>query len=126
MGLGWVVVIREQKTLFKLGISFTPSALVAEALAMKEAMMTCCRLGVKDVRFDSDSRLLINAINGKDPLLEIYGVVEDIHILSNAFDVVSFAWLSRERNGEADLLAKNALSLYEQGVVVATLMPPPN
>ncbi|KAG5398184.1 hypothetical protein IGI04_019998 [Brassica rapa subsp. trilocularis] len=124
VGLGWVVVIREQKTLFKLGISFTPSALVAEALAMKEA--TCCRLGVKDVRFDSDSRLLINAINGKDPLLEIYGVVEDIHILSNAFDVVSFAWLSRERNGEADLLAKNALSLYEQGVVVATLMPPPN
>ena len=125
-GLGWVVVTREQRNLLKLGISFTPSALVAEALAMKEAMMTCCRLGVKDVRFDSDSRLLINAINGKDPLLEIYGVVEDIHILSNAFDVVSFAWLSRERNGEADMLAKNALSLYEQGVVVATLMPPLN
>ncbi|XP_033134437.1 uncharacterized protein LOC117127842 [Brassica rapa] len=125
-GLGWVVVTREQRNLLKLGISFTPSALVAEALAMKEAMMTCCRLGVKDVRFESDSRLLINAIIGKDPLLEIYGVVEDIHILSNAFDVFSFAWLSRERNGEADMLAKNALSLYEQGVVVASLMPPPN
>ncbi|XP_048621848.1 uncharacterized protein LOC125591512 [Brassica napus] len=108
-GLGWVVVTREQRTLFKLGIAFTPSALVSEALALKEAVMACFRIGVKDVRFESDSRMLINAINGKDPLFEIYGVVEDIHILSNAFDDVSFAWLSRERNGEADMLAKNAL-----------------
>ena len=61
-----------------------------------------------------------------EPPLEIYGVVEDILLMAEDFDVVVFAWISRERNVESDLLAKNALCLYEQEVGEAGLMPPPN
>ncbi|XP_048630385.1 uncharacterized protein LOC125603339 [Brassica napus] len=116
---------REQRTMLKKGLGFTPSALVAEGLALKEAVATCSSHGVKEALFESDSSQLISAINGDNPPLELYGIVEDIHIIASAFDDVVFGWISRERNEEADLLAKNALRLYEQEVVVA-LMPPPN
>ncbi|XP_048629759.1 uncharacterized protein LOC125601745 [Brassica napus] len=124
-GLGWTVTSREQRTMLKKGIGFTPSALVAEGLELKESVATCSSHGVKEALFESDSSQLISAINGDNPPLELYGIVEDIHIIASAFDDVVFGWISRERNEEADLLAKNALRLYEQEVVVA-LMPPPN
>ncbi|XP_009139318.2 uncharacterized protein LOC103863312 [Brassica rapa] len=124
-GLGWTVTSREQRTMLKKGIGYTPSALVAEGLALKAAVGTCSLQSVKEVFFESDSSQLISAVNGGNPPLELYGIVEDIHIIASAFDDVVFGWISRERNVEADLLAKSALSLYEQEVVVA-LMPPPN
>lgn len=110
--------------MLKKGIGFTPSALVTEGLALKEAVATCSSHGVKEAVFESDSSQLISAVNGDNPPLELYGIVEDIRIIASAFDDDVFGWISRERNEEADLLAKNAL-LYEQEVVVA-LMPPPN
>lgn len=110
--------------MLKKGIGFTPSALVAEGLALKEAVATCSSNGAKEAVFESDSSQLISAVNGDNPPLELYGIVEDIRIIASAFDDDVFGWISRERNEEADLLAKNAL-LYEQEVVVA-LMPPPN
>lgn len=76
------------------------------------------------MRFESDSSLLVRAINNVSPCLELYGIVEDIHILSNAFDCVASVWIPRERNCEADMLAKNTLMSFEQGMIVA-LVPPP-
>ncbi|KAF3532358.1 hypothetical protein DY000_02043764 [Brassica cretica] len=124
-GLGWTVTSLEQRTMLKKGIGFTPSALVTEGLALKEAVATCSSHGVKEAVFESDSSQLISAVNGDNPPLELYGIVEDIRIIASAFNDVVFGWISRKRNEEADLLAQNALRLYEQEVVVA-LMPPPN
>ena len=102
------------------------SVIVAEGLALKEAVTTCRLQEIKEVRFESDSAQLISAINKRDSPLELYGVVEDILILASEFDRVAFEWIPRERNSEADRLAKNALLLFEQEVVVDDLMPPPN
>ena len=42
--------------------------------------------------------------------MEIYGVVADIRSLALSFDVISFHWIPREKNREADLVAKQMLS----------------
>lgn len=89
-------------------------------------MTECRRREVKEVRFEADSAQLIQAINQRSPALEIYGIVEDIILISEEFDVVGFNWIPRLRNCEADLLAKQAMTSFEQEVVVADLMPPPN
>lgn len=78
------------------------------------------------VRFETDSQQLCSAINNRAPPLEIYGIVEDILLLTSSFDCFAFEWIPRERNREADLLSKAALALLEQNVVVADYMPPPN
>lgn len=125
-GLGWVVMTAEQRHVGKKRMLCTSSALIAEAMAMREAMQMSRNLGIREVRFESDSARLIKAINLKKPELEIYGIVEDILNISFSFDVVIFSWIPRERNGEADCIAKQALASVEQVVVEAVFMPPPN
>ncbi|KAG5374701.1 hypothetical protein IGI04_039297, partial [Brassica rapa subsp. trilocularis] len=121
----------EQRTTGKRGTRFVYSSLVAEALALRSVVTECRRRDVKEVRFEADSAQLIQAINQRSPALEIYGIVEDIILediirISEEFDVVVFSWIPRLRNCEADLLAKQALASFEQEVVVAVFMPPPN
>lgn len=58
--------------------------------------------------------------------MEIYGIVEDILLLSLDFDSVVFTWIPRLRNSEADMYAKQTLSVVVQEVGEADLMPPPN
>ncbi|KAH0881977.1 LOW QUALITY PROTEIN: hypothetical protein HID58_058073 [Brassica napus] len=84
-GLGWTVTSREQRTMLKKGIGFTPSALVAEGLGLTEAVATYNFHGVKEALFEPDSSQLISAVNGDNPPLELYGIVEDIHIIASAF-----------------------------------------
>lgn len=125
-GLAWMVKHQEQSTRGQRGTSFVSSVLIAEGLALRDAVTACRDPGLKRVEFMSDSLQLITAINSKLPPLEIYGIAEDIQSLALAFDVVVFVWIPREKNVEVDMLAKSTLSLYEQEVVVENLLPPPN
>ncbi|KAG5390648.1 hypothetical protein IGI04_032189 [Brassica rapa subsp. trilocularis] len=59
---------------------------------------------------ESDSSLLIKALHTNVMSMEIYGIVADINELILAFDSVSFRWISREKNMEADMLTKNCLA----------------
>ncbi|KAF2575234.1 hypothetical protein F2Q70_00004442 [Brassica cretica] len=47
--------------------------------------------------------------------IEIYGIVADIFGLALSFDLITFHWISCERNKEADFLAKQILS-FEQSI----------
>ena len=47
--------------------------------------------------------------------IEIYGIVADIFGLALSFDLITFHWISCERNKEADFLAKQILS-FEQSM----------
>nr|VDD04293.1 unnamed protein product [Brassica oleracea] len=125
-GLSWVVTTQERKTVGQRGTNYTSSALVAEGMTLREAVTACRSLGIKEVRFESDSAQLIQAVNSKQPTLEIYGIVEDILRLSGDFEVVDFIWIPRLRNAEADMYAKQALSLFVREVGEAVFMPPPN
>ena len=83
--------------------------LAAEALALREAIWKCRELGLAQIKCESDCEELVKAINGKTSLAGLYGILADIQELAESFECISFVWISRLRNVEADLLAKQAL-----------------
>lgn len=88
---------------------YVSSPLVAEALALREAMAHCRAQGILQLHCQTDSQLLVKALLSKAPTPEIYGVVSDILTLVSSFISVSFEWLPRGMNKVADSLAKQAL-----------------
>lgn len=107
-------------------MSYICSPLIAEGLALRDAVAACLALGLKEVKFESDSDQLIKAINRKEPTLELYGIVSDILWMANEFDIAVFSWIPRLKNCVADVVAKRALLMYEQELVEINLIPPPN
>lgn len=124
-GLSWILKTEDQSMTGMKGVSFISSALIAEGLAMREAMAACKLKGLRKVRFESDSSQLITAINRNEPPLELYGIVQDIVCLARDFEIASFFWIPRLKNVNADLLAKSALIVFGQEVA-GNLLPPPN
>ncbi|KAG5388542.1 hypothetical protein IGI04_030083 [Brassica rapa subsp. trilocularis] len=124
-GLGWIRLGRPTNQTFKGHVEFVTSPLMAEALALRDAILTCKRMKIKKLRFESDSAQLIKIVNSKSSVPELHGVVSDILACSLAFEFVCFVWIPRERNTIADLLAKDALIASVQCVVVG-VMPTTN
>lgn len=83
------------------------SALSAEGMAMREALSECRRSRIIRLVCESDSTQLVKA--GKEVPLELYGIVADIVEHGCHFERISFRWISREKNSEADALAKQSL-----------------
>lgn len=92
------------------------SPLVAEGLAMREAVKKCKELGIQQILFESDSAQLIKALNSPVEPQEIYGIIADIRIDCMNFVSASFVWIPRSKNSEADRLAKHALCLVPGGL----------
>lgn len=111
-GLGWLLrdtddSVAERSSSYR---RFVPSALVAEALAVKAALSAAISSHVSSIRVYSDSKTLISLLKsqGKDVVLK--GVLHDISVLARSFSSIQFMFVSRLANVEADLLAKAALS----------------
>ncbi|WZY68165.1 hypothetical protein YC2023_000405 [Brassica napus] len=119
-GLGWIITNPWGLESFSKAESHVGSALCAEALAMREALVKCKELGMKRIICKSDSAQLITSINKGEPAPEVYGIISDVLDLSAYFDVISFIWISREKNKAADLVAKQCL------VGVEAFMAAPN
>ncbi|KAF3534911.1 hypothetical protein DY000_02037699 [Brassica cretica] len=86
------------------------SPLVAEALALRAGIIDAVKLELSKLRMLSDNSTLIRAINNDAQVKEIFGIVKDIQELSSAFVEISFAYVPRSSNVEADRLAKLSLS----------------
>ena len=65
---------------------------------------------ISDLQMLSDSSTLVRAINNDMQSSEIYRSVKDIQQISYAFVDITFSYVSRSLNGEADALAKATLS----------------
>lgn len=112
-GLAWTFsgsspIIAIQDTLVK---DFVGSPLVAEALAMKEALSKAVALEISDLKVYTDCTTLLGAINGSSQRKEIIGVVSDIRSISTAFASIIFLYVPRSENTICDSLAKTALRL---------------
>ena len=101
---------------FSKRVNFVSSALVAEGLALLKAVRSGVSEEHRMVAFESDSAQLIRAINSGEGISELYGVIEDILSFASVFEFVSFSWISREKNVQADRLAKLALNAVENVV----------
>lgn len=119
-GLGWIFT--EPRTETKIRGSeaqdFVSSPLLAEALACRTSLHHAISLGFDNLRIQSDNQTLIRAINSKHLPKGIFGVVSDINCLAACFASISFSFVYRSVNSEADALAKEALLLFSLGSVM--------
>ncbi|WZZ92274.1 hypothetical protein YC2023_120853 [Brassica napus] len=109
-GLGWTIKTQNRVSSFSSPMRFVGSPLIAEGLALREAVEKCRDLGLTKIRCESDCAQLIKALTLDHPLAELYDIVADIEAVALSFDFVSFTWISRERNRDADSSAKQVLS----------------
>lgn len=116
-GLGWAIKTSRDTQRFSSSTSFVTSPLMAEGLAMREAIKKSKELGIRRLRCESDSSQLIKILNSSAEPLEIYGIISDIRIAASSFEAISFCWIPWERNVDADYLAKSALRLVSTDLI---------
>ena len=109
-GLGWTTKRQNRVSTFSSLARHVATPLAAEDLALREALLKCRELGLPKLRCESDSAILVKAINLKAPLVGLYGILVDINTITSSFKSISFTWISRERNKVADGLVKTVLS----------------
>lgn len=88
---------------------YTPSVLIAEALAVRLALSHALSSGYTRACIYSDCQLLIKAISSKSSPVELYGIARDIDILSSMFEFHAFYFISHSLNSDADSMAKAAI-----------------
>ncbi|KAL0794139.1 hypothetical protein Bca101_065516 [Brassica carinata] len=112
-GLGWTIQRLGQTSSAQLFVKRVNSPLVAEGLALREALISCKELEFKTITVKNDSSILIKAACGLESFSELHGILADIKKLSCCFDSVCFNWIPRDQNVAADKLAKDALFVGE-------------
>ncbi len=117
-GIGYRVVDVDGHVIEQGGefIGFATSR-VAEYYAMRSGVDRAIRLGLKTVRFVSDSLMVVNQLNGvftvkNQDILPIY---KDIESKLNNFEAVSFTHVDRSKNSVADYEANAAIDRIIQG-----------
>ncbi|XP_056852939.1 uncharacterized protein LOC130502211 [Raphanus sativus] len=88
---------------------FISSALIAEALAVRSAVMMAASSNIQSLTVLSDSQVLILLLKAKDSRPALHGIMSDIYHLSRLFKTLSFYFIPRLENREADHVAKLAL-----------------
>ncbi|CAL9220704.1 unnamed protein product, partial [Arabidopsis halleri] len=111
-GMGWLFKDSQGITLSQGSASrpFVPSALAAEALAVKHALLAALDNELLIVQVFSDSQTLVRLLIAKESTVELKGIIKDISLLRLRFISLSFRFVSRTFNVLADSLAKSALS----------------
>ncbi|KAH0865148.1 hypothetical protein HID58_082359 [Brassica napus] len=95
---------------------------MADGLALLETVKSATFEHLKTVVFESDSAHLIRSLKTGSCIPELYGVAADILSFAFVYDSVVFSWISRERNTQADRLAKFALNVSDNMVVDEAFM----
>ncbi|KAG2253056.1 hypothetical protein Bca4012_100711 [Brassica carinata] len=89
------------------------SALTAETLAVKAALMAAVLSDVRRLTLFSDSKTLVTLLTSGGKCVELQGLLHDIRMLCTSLDSISFRFVPRLvprlDNIEADSLAKAAL-----------------
>ncbi|CAN6848279.1 unnamed protein product, partial [Brassica oleracea] len=81
--------------------AFVVSTLMAEAIAVREALLQARTLHLSKICIKSDNQVLINALISKNHPVELYGINLDIETLYSAFSLVMFVFIPRSLNSTA-------------------------
>ena len=82
---------------------------MAEALAVRSALLIALEAGITRICVKSDCQALVAIISSRQHPADLHGITRDIELLSLSFDCISFVYISRNLNFAADTLAKSAL-----------------
>ena len=96
-----------QGSMIQLHVS---SPLLAEALALREALLQATSLNITDIWIRSNSQALVREFNRKRGPSELHRTPMDIIGLSSSFVLCFLSFVSRNFNGPADVLAKSCLN----------------
>ena len=111
-GIGYCIKDPNGAVLEKGGefVGFTTSR-SAEYFAMRKGIERALELGFKSARFISDSLMMVEQLNGilKPKNRDILPIYHDILKLIKNFDSISFTYVSRAKNWEADKEANKAI-----------------
>ncbi|KAL9813407.1 putative ribonuclease H domain, reverse transcriptase zinc-binding domain-containing protein [Arabidopsis thaliana] len=123
--IGWVLRNSEKNVLW-IGVRAIPrvqSALVAEAEALRWAVLSLSRFSYRKVIFESDSQQLVSLLvdNGDRPALDL--IIQDIKHLLQHFEETKFVFTNRGGNGVVDRIAKESLSLENYDPQLYSIMP---
>ncbi|CAL9223615.1 unnamed protein product [Arabidopsis halleri] len=110
-GLGWVVLnrAREVKSRNCKPVPYIKSSCEAEALCILEAILSLQNHHQDKIIIESDSKVVITAINTRKSPINMIGVIEDILNFAKPFHSISFRYIPRSENTCADDLAKTAI-----------------
>lgn len=89
---------------------FVNAALVAEGLAVRSAVLLAVSSNIQNFTVLSDSQVIISLLKSKESRPELYGIVSDIYHVFHLFQTLTFVYVPRLKNLEADNVAKSALS----------------
>nr|VDD36601.1 unnamed protein product [Brassica oleracea] len=87
------------------------SALMAEALAIRSAVMYAASSNVKTLLIRSDSLSLVKMLKERNSVPALFGILFDIYHFSSTFADVYFEYVPRLSNVLADYVVKSALLL---------------
>lgn len=90
---------------------FVSSAIMAECLAIRSAVMHAASLNIKSLMILSDSQSLVKLVKERGSVPALFGILFDIYHFSLLFDVIFFSYVPRLSNVMTDSVAKSALSL---------------
>ncbi|KAF3601830.1 hypothetical protein F2Q69_00037881 [Brassica cretica] len=111
-GMVWVFTNQEglEVTHGNLSQDHVSSALMAEALAVRNALLRAIDLNFNSIWLRSDSQVLIAALSPRRHPTELYAMLSDIAtISSSSFRFCRFIFIKRDLNGLADSYAKACL-----------------
>ena len=121
-GLGYYILAPDGVVLKRGGefLGFSTSRL-AEYYALKEGIEQAIELGLKRVRFVSDSLMLVNQMNGvyKVKNQDLMQVHADVLKLLERLESYSFVHVPREKNREADHEVNKVIDANIKGSVLA-------
>lgn len=106
------VVCRDDKEKVITGFTwkiFVSSAMVAEALVLREVVSLAINLSPPCVLFESDCLERIEACKRKLVRKGIENIIEDIQKMRDEFTSIGFLWIKCKESMVADLIAKLAL-----------------
>uniref|UniRef100_A0A1J3JN06 RNase H type-1 domain-containing protein n=1 Tax=Noccaea caerulescens TaxID=107243 RepID=A0A1J3JN06_NOCCA len=91
---------------------------MTEALAIKSAMSQALERGFLNLQLKSDAHNLVRTLTAQEKIKEIYSLLFNINSLVSLFTSISFLFILRAENHEADTLAKNAAQEYSSLPVI--------
>ena len=86
-GLGWTIEDKDQQTSKLAHCHFVGSPLVAEGLALREALSFSISAGIRRLQVFSDSIQIINALTKVSTNAELHGISSDIAALALSFEL---------------------------------------
>ncbi|KAF2577506.1 hypothetical protein F2Q68_00001268 [Brassica cretica] len=111
-GMAWVFTNQEGLEVIhgSLAQDHVSSALMAEALAVRSALLHAIDLNFNSIWLRSDSQVLVVALSSGRHPTELYGVLSDIAtISSSSFRFCRFTFIKKDFNGFTDSYAKVCL-----------------